>query len=338
MNDILWYKEPATKLHESLPVGNGRIGAMVFGGIRNETMHVDESTFWSGCASDNDDREGMKELGDRLRKLLVAGEYEEADKVGRNFVGNKGNYGTSLPVGRLHINLTGSSAEDSVSISDYRRQLDLGTAVALTEFTLDGARHTRETFASNPAGIFATRCYAGGARLDLELNFEGIDNNVTLTGRDGEDYILAGDAFESLHSDGQTGVRLAGRIRLRTDGRHDLNGIVAVTGATYVEIYLDMTTNMFAASPDTECRARLDAASAIGYETLKARHIADHASLYNRMEFELKGRELSDLTTDTRLKRLVEGSEDLGLVSTMFNYGRYLLIASDRRPWKKSSD
>ncbi|MFF2090071.1 glycoside hydrolase N-terminal domain-containing protein [Paenibacillus sp. NPDC058174] len=330
MNDILWYKTPATNLHESLPVGNGRIGAMVFGGVYNEIIQIDESTFWSGSASENDDREGMQELSDQLRKLLLAGEYDEADRLGHHFIGNKGNYGTSLPIGHLHINLAGSLTQTNRIFSDYRRQLNFRSGLAITEFTLAGTLHTRETFVSNPAGIFVTRYYANGAVFDLEICLEGIENNVKITGFSGDNYTISGDAFEELHSDGKTGVHLTGSIRLKSDGLLKFNDRASVTAATYVEIYLDMATTMFTATPETECKARLNAAYAMGYETLKTQHIADHTSLYSRMEFHLEDEDLSYLTTDNRLKRLVDGSRDLGLISTLFNYGRYLLIASSR--------
>ena len=321
MEHVLWYQAPAENLHQSLPLGNGRLGAMLFGGAVSETIQIDESTFWSGCASMDDDKEGGPALRAKILDALKARDFEKADALGRDFVGNKNNYGTNLPVGILRLTLPDADQD----AREYRRELDISRAVCSACFELGGARHVREAFVSNPAGVFALRHSANGARFDLSLAFEGIQNNLSARAL-ADGLLIEADAFESRHSDGQTGTHLNGRVRVASDGR--VTG-GEVTGATFVEVYADMATTMSEADPLRRCEERLDAAVRKGFAALRSEHIADHRALYDRMEFELTG-EAPDLPTDARIRRVKQGGEDLPLCALLFHYGRYLMIASSR--------
>ena len=321
----LWYQRPATCLHECLPIGNGRIGAMVYGGALEERAQIDESTFWSGCAAEDNDRPGMKELGDKLRRLLLEKRFDEADRLGHDYIGKKGNYGACLPVGTLITRLDASAGEAVA----YQRSLDLNTAVAETRFRLGNMVFVRESFVSNPDRVFVQRTEALGGRFTVMVDYEGFEGRVTPLVWQGAEARFTADALETLHSDGHTGARLAGCARVRTDGVQSAARPGMFENATWLEVLVDMQTNRFGAAPERRCKENLDAACALSYEALRERHIGDHAALFDRVAFELDAAP-GNMPTDERLRRYQAGDEDNDLLATLFHFGRYLLIAGSR--------
>lgn len=322
MKKKIWYLSPAKNLHEALPAGNGRIGAMVYGGTQEEKIQIDESTFWSGEPSDENTKKGTYELCGELRELLMDGKLDEADLAGRNFVGNKKNYGTNLPVGNLELRLILEG-----EITEYYRDLDMETAVLHTNFKVDDLWMNRELFVSNPDSVMVVRM-TGERCFGMEIDFKGIDNNVRIVGIDDDDLLIEGEAFEEVHSDGQTGVKLRGRIRILSDGQ--VCG-AKIKEANCITLLVDMRTTMFESAPDELVKATLDKATVIGYEELKDRHIRDYAALFSRVDFQLKDKlPVEDLPTDKRIWNVSAGRKDIGLDCLLFHYGRYLLIASSR--------
>lgn len=326
-----WYDRQAVKWIEALPLGNGRMGAMVYGGTNEFKVQLDESTFWSGEPSDENDRPGMPERLQEIRTALLQEDYGRADCLGKEFVGNQNQYGSSLPVANLSVVCWGKSSNENVQ--RYRRTLNLEKGLFFEEFLVNGKKRERTMFVSNPAqvAVIRIRCPEGD-KEDYHIFYKGIENNIAITGRDTEDkFRIAGDAFETLHSDGKTGVHLEGILAVQSDGIVDYHeGSILLYGASDVVLYIDLETTMYEITPLEKCRERMKEAEKKGYEKLLEEHIADHGELYHRMEFSLGAENKRELPTDQRIEMAAAGEPDPDLYALMFQYGRYLLIASSR--------
>ena len=168
--NVLWYRTEAKNWMEALPLGNGRLGAMLYGGALDEKIQVDESTFWSGEPSDQNDLPETKELTQKIREALLEKDYEKADKLGKNYVGRKGNYGTDLPTGNLKFRMISDGKNE---ITDYERYLNIGDSLGGVRFCWDGSRFHRKLFISNPDQLLVLTCGQEGAekkQFDLELS------------------------------------------------------------------------------------------------------------------------------------------------------------------------
>ncbi|KLU71611.1 MAG: hypothetical protein RHS_2325 [Robinsoniella sp. RHS] len=347
--DILWYRQPAKKWIEALPLGNGRIGAMVYGGGLSERIQIDESTFWSGEPSSENNRPGTKELLGQIRQVLLNKDYEKADHLGRNLTGNKNNYGTNMPVGELELDLCMEG--DECKASDLRRSLDISAGIANTEFTIYNNPFVREVFVSGPHQIVLMKFYSWQkVKFQIKIRYDGIGNNTGITGIEDEDYLINGDALEDLHSDGKCGVHLNGRIRDLTDGKSRYeSGCIVIDQATAIELRMGLATNMFMDDADHMVKEQLNAVQSQTYEELKEIHIRDVKDRYRRMDIRLEGGKETavaerktagmaepdtaapwNLPTDERIERAAAGASDPDLYALMFQYGRYLLIASSR--------
>ncbi|MDC7287947.1 glycoside hydrolase family 95 protein [Blautia schinkii] len=326
--NMLWYKNPAVQWIDALPVGNGRIGAMVYGGTLEERIQIDESSFWSGAASRDNNRPGTKALMEQIRKALLSGNYEEADRLGHGFVGNKNQYGTNMPVGELKLKLTGLQGE--VQSDDYLRYLDLENSLSGTRFNISETQMFRECFVSNPSQVFCMKIEAG-ERFGLEIRYEGIGNQTALCSWDGEYGRISGDALETLHSDGTHGVHLEGCVKLLTDGTIWWeDGVLYTAQASRLELFLDLETTMFMEDPEACAKERVEKAVFKGYDSCREEHIQDVQPLFQRMDISLGQEDKSEIPTDVRIKHVIDGEEDLSLYALMYQYGRYLLIASSR--------
>src|ERR1700690_3897468 len=153
---FLWYREPASRWLEALPIGNGRVGAMVFGGVGEEKLALNEVTFWSGAASSQHENPEGKAAFDHIRELFKSGKCAEAQPLIPKVLGRELNYGTSLPAGELLLAQSGTAGE----VVDYRRELNLDQAIASTTFTANGVRFRRDAIASHPAGLLLVRLSA----------------------------------------------------------------------------------------------------------------------------------------------------------------------------------
>lgn len=188
-----WYAKPAVRWMEALPIGNGRVGAMVFGSVDEERIALNESTFWSGAPGDGHENPGATEHLDEIRALFFAGDYAKAqDLCRRHLLGRKGNYGTHLPVGNLLLRFE----HGGVAARDYRRSLSLDEAVASTSYTVDGTRYTREAFVSHPDGVLILHieCDSPGA-LCFEVGLDGWDRPADIH-TEGPDSRVLLDPFE----------------------------------------------------------------------------------------------------------------------------------------------
>ena len=336
----LWYRTPGKTWMEALPLGNGRIGAMLYGDALSEKIQVDESTFWSGEPSEENDLPKTKELTRKIRQALLLKDYEKADALGKNYVGRKGNYGTNLPVGNLEFQF---KAEGKNEITDYERYLDIEDSMGGVRFCWNGKKFHRKLFVSNPDQLLVLSCEQEEAEkrpFSMEFSYKKIGAPVKVSGLEGKDLFLSGDAWETLHSDGKTGVHLEGCIRIQTDGWLSLTGeTLQVVDATGFTLFMDLQTDLKARvagkreTPEmirSRCQEKVEKAEEMGVALLQERHQKDVRSLFDRVDFELGGEEKRKLPTNERIREQKAGKDDTDLMALFYRYGRYLLIASSR--------
>lgn len=325
----LWYRQPATRWLEALPVGNGRVGAMVFGGVAEERISLNESTLWSGAPSNDHENPDSAAAFRKVRALFQAGRHAEAAPLIRFLHGRERNYGTSVPGGDLVLSFHAVPSE----IRDYRRDLDLDEGIARVEFTAGNARFTREILASHPAGVLGIRLTAEGPEhLNFDVGYQGwkCPTQVEVAGTN--TLIIRGDAFEKKHSDGKTGVGFVECIRVIPEGGtlHADGTRVSVVGARAATLWVAIHSDFSGADPEAACRKELDSAQRLGWKRLRSEHQADHRRLFRRVDLDLGGREASRRPTDERLRAVRGGNADPQLAALFFQYGRYLMIAGSR--------
>ena len=329
----LWYDEPATTWLEALPLGNSRMGAMIYGGVQEDEIQLNEETFWSGGPHDNNSTMSKYYLS-QVRSLIFQGREDEAQKiVNRRFI--VGPHGMKyLTLGSLKI-LNDSLGE----ITDYERELNLVDATAEVTFRADNALFTRKAFASMADSIIVVRFKAGPpARMSFFLDHQCDYDYETVVDGDTLIAIIEGVDHEGIVSkltaQCRTEIACDGEVSTREiDGRQ----CIRVDGATEVTLYISAATNYVnyhdvSGDPAAKNARRLAAARRHSYDDLLARHIANYQSLYNRVKLDLGSHTGNyELATDARLASFynsLDSVPDLGMVSLLFNYGRYLLISS----------
>ena len=312
----LLFDVPAEKFYESCPVGNGRLGAMLFGGVEVERLILNELTLWSGSPYPND-REGAQAALPEIRRLLWEGKNPEAEAVllksfvcagrGTGF-GNGANdpYGSYQVLADLNLRFSGGSGE----ASGYRRTLDLETATAKVEFSRGGVGYVREIFASKPDNVLALRLTS--TRPD-SLAFEASLSrpDATTTTLPGGDIELRG---QLPNGQGGGGMRYAARIRTVRRGNEALVLIAAGTD--------------FRRKALPDLKRTLDRAESQGWSRLRERHVKEYRKLYSRVSLTWGGGR-ADLPLPKRLVA-AQSIPDPALAALLFQYGRYLLISSSR--------
>jgi alpha-L-fucosidase 2 len=345
-NDLtLWYTRPAERWVEALPVGNGRLGAMVFGGVDVERLQLNEDTLWSGAPKDWDNPRA-RDLLPIIRELIFAGQYVEADKIAQQM---QGPFTQSYqPLGNLYLRFEHGSAAD-----EYRRELDLDTAIASTACKVGDVTYRREALASAPGQVIAVRltCDAPGglsftAALDSALRHSVADvspNRLRMTGKAPKhvdpNYHPTGEPVRYDGPDGE-GMNCVVYVDVQIEGGqvYAEGGGLRVMHTDAATIYLSAGTsfNGFDRSPGLDCAdadaralAHLDAALGQDYAALRQAHVADHRALFRRVTLDLGTSAAAQLSTEERLRGYKPGA-DLALEALLFHFGRYLLITSSR--------
>lgn len=336
----LWYTREATHWEESLPLGNGRIGAMVFGGAAHERIALNEDTLWSGYPACGDTPDAAKYFP-LARDLTLLGRYAEAQAmIEQHIQGADTQF--YLPLGDLLLDF-GNTAQPEA----YTRSLNLRDALCTTEFTVGGVQHRREAFVSAPDQALYLRLTADTLTFSCTLQSQ-LRHRCTAgaSGLSMHGICPSGMADGNRRSpavyamrDDRKGMRFAVCCDVQTDGRvrYAKTGKLTVTGATQAVLRLFARTSFhgfnrqpFTQGRDEQALCTADQARAeADFDAALRRHIADHQALYNRCELELDG-PASALPTDERLAAAAHGADDPALDALMFHYGRYLLIASSR--------
>ena len=325
-----WYTQPAERWLEALPVGNGRVGAMVFGGVSEERLALNESTVWSGGSSDNHENPTALAYLDEIRQLFFAGRYGEArDLCAKHLLGRRDSYGTHLPMADLRLAFTHPVGD----VTGYRRELDIEQGTATVRYTVGGVRFAREVFASHPDKVLVVRLTADKpGQVTFSLNLNGADLPSTVGVHDSRTLVIHGDARETKHSDGTTGVSFESWVRVLNDGGQveAINGHLEVTGTDAVTLLIAANTTFHGQAPAALCAAQLEAAQQKSFAQLRQVHVTDHGALFDRVAIDLGGNEADDQPIDRRLAVLRAGGDDPQLAALFFQYGRYLVIAGSR--------
>jgi alpha-L-fucosidase 2 len=328
--NVLWYRAPATTWNEALPVGNGRLGAMVFGGVAEERLQLNEDTVWAGQKL-NRVNPGAKAAIPEIRRLLAAGRVAEAEALADKAV-------VSIPRRMPPYQTLGDlivKFDVDGSAADYRRELDLDEAIARTSFAAGGSTFTREVFASAVDRVIVVRVTAdrpGRIGFTATLTREA---HAAATAEGTDTVVLEGRAMPPAtarhEAEPKAGVAFAGALRVVADGGTvtATGDAVVVKGANAATLLVAAATSVRDKDPAARCRLDLRAAAAKRHDSLQSRHVADHQRLFRRVDLQLGG-PAPDLPTDERLARVKQGLPDAALEALYFQFGRYLLIASSR--------
>ncbi|MFI7604504.1 glycosyl hydrolase family 95 catalytic domain-containing protein [Micromonospora sp. NPDC049366] len=326
----LWYDEAAgSDWLRALPIGNGRLGAMVFGNVDAERLQLNEDTVWAGGPHDPSNPRGAGALAE-IRRLVFAGQWTQAQNlVNQNMLGNPGGQLAYQTVGNLRLTFPSSGGA-----SEYDRVLDLTTATTSTTYLLNGVRHRREVFASAPDQIIAMRLTADrtGA-ITFTATFDS-PQRTTVSSPDGSTIALDG---VSGNQEGVTGaVRFLALANAAVSGGtvSSSGGTLRVTGATSVTLLISIGSsyvNFRNVGGDYQgiARRHLSAARASSYDQLRARHVTDYQALFGRVSLDLGRTSAADQPTDVRIAQH-NSVTDPQFSALLFQFGRYLLISSSR--------
>lgn len=327
-NTILWYENPAKNFDEALPVGNGRIGGMVYGGTSNELIHLNEDSVWSGGKRNRNNPNALEHLQE-IRNLLFEENIEEAERLAFTYMqGVTPNSRHYMPLGDLFIDM--SNVEET---SNYKRSLDLSNAMVITEFTSNGVKYIRTVFVSEPDSVMVVHIEGDKSNsVNVSARIDGRDDYFDDSRPYDEKTILFTGG-----TGGKDGISFASAITvINVDGTiYTEGGKLCVKNATEVTYILSAQTSY--RTEDYEQSALLDCEYARDsiYDELLYRHISDYQEYFNRVSLTLNDNSngASELPTDKRLERLKNGdmnTKDNTLYSLYFNFGRYLMISASR--------
>ncbi len=322
----LWYRQPASRWQEAMPLGNGRMGAMITGDPVKEIIDLTEITCFSGEIHNNDTYKESHYYFYKAREALINKDYPLSQKYLQQYIGERQNYGTHLPLGHLVI----TTEHKDMNVSNYIRSLNLNTAVSEVSYNINShSFYSRTAFISNPQQIMIIKFEAEDGCLNLALSLDG-GNNPYQVCVDETGYFLTGNAFESKHSDGKTGVSFAAELHVESTGGsvYTENKQIYIADAKSAIVYIAIETDFKGLKPIKLCRQRIQKALSYSFDELLQNHINDYQELFNRVNFYLG--ESEGLPTDVLVKQVQEGSVSPYLTSLMFQYGRYLLISSSR--------
>jgi alpha-L-fucosidase 2 len=322
---MLWYDKPATAWEQALPIGNGRMGAMIFGGVEKDRIQFNESTLWTGAPHDYSHPDAVKSLPE-IRQLLFDGKQKQAEDLAmEKFM--------SIPLGQEKYQPFGDlwmEFATPTKVEGYRRQLDLETATAQTRYTADGVGYTRTAFASYPDRIIVVRLQCDKP--------SGLNGSIWMTSPHAGAESLAESSTLILRGKvKQPGcLKFESRLEIRTeggkveykDGRATLAGVtqavLVLSAATSYKNYLDTSGD-----PAELCKKALAAVAGKGYEALQKTAVEDYRRLFSRVTLDVGTSPQAQIPTDQRVAKFKEGN-DPALAELYFQFGRYLLIASSR--------
>lgn len=318
----LWYDKPAKVWEEALPLGNGKLGAMIFGGVSKEHIQLNEDSVWYGGPVDRNNPDAKENLP-KIRELILNGKISEAEKLMKYALsGTPNSQHPYQTLGDLFIDF----GEDFKEIG-YKRSLDLDTAIYTNQFVNGDITYSREAFISAPDNVLIFHLTANGsskisfnALLIRECFFthalKASDNGIMLDGNLGKDGLDFGLMLKAKAKNGKVEVI----------GEH-----LIVEDADEVTLYFTAGTTYRMKNVKDELEVILENAMSFDYNDLKNRHIEDYQRLYNRVEFNLEDIDkYNEIPTDVRLAHAQEGTVDKGLSKLYFDFGRYLLIACSR--------
>jgi len=325
----LWYRRPAERWVEALAIGNGRLGAMVFGGIINERIQLNEDTLWAGGPYDPENPEALQALPE-ARRLIFEGKYQEAHSiVGRKMMAKPLRQLQYQPVGDLLLKFP-----DVNKVADYRRDLNLDTAVASVTYTANGVKFTREVFSSPVDQVIVIHCTVDKSE---QVSFTAglkTPQKATIETEKPDMLVMRGVNGSAQGIEGA--LKFQTRLKVLTSGGKinlDANQI-SVIKADSATILIDAATSYksfkdVSGDPEALVKDYIAGASKKSFEALREDHIAEHQRLFRRVTLDLGTTNEAELPTDERIRN-PEKTNDPQLVTLYFQFGRYLLICSSR--------
>ena len=321
---------------EALPVGNGRLGAMVFGGVFRERIQLNEESLWDGYPRDAANPLSAKNLPE-VQRLMFEGKNDSAEQVAaKTMMGVPINIRPYQSLGDLFIEPIESPAD--TTYSNYRRWLSLDSAVVVTQYVQHGIKYRREVFASHPSNIIAVKLTSDkpeGLNLRIKLMREQdakttksltVPDCIAMQGRVNCNDDKTGKPVGMRFASYLKAISKSGKISI------DQDGVMTVKGASELILQITGATSYQGNDPDITCAKTIAKSSKLSFEKLFQSHLSDYQSLYNRVKINLSsGLNPYELSQDARLQRVIKNDyEDPYLSELLFQYGRYLLIASSR--------
>jgi alpha-L-fucosidase 2 len=329
-NTRLWYDAPAKLWTDALPVGNGFVGAMVFGDPFDERMQINEDSVYSGGFRNRVNQNALETLPE-VRELLASGRVAEAEKlakVGLTATPQSTRHYETL--GEMRLEFDGTKNYDKAS---YQRWLDLETAIAGVNFTAGNTKYTREIFASYPDKVLVHHITAQGKQklgfnIRVHRPFGGGNSASDRDYNNNKDTTYMVGGTQSVDT-----IEFAAGLTVKTDGNlRAIGEFLVVENATEATAFFAAATNYRHKKPVAAVDNILAKAKKYSYQELRKRHLDDYQPLFNTVSLELGGKDTSgsDLPTNKRVNATQAGANDPGLVALQFQYGRYMLIASSR--------
>ena len=323
----MWFRQPANDWNSAIPVGNGRLGAMIFGGVDTEHLQLNDDSLWYGGARDRNNPDALPNLP-KIRELIFAGRLKEAEELAvMALSGLPETQRHYTPLGDLHIQFEGAEGE----VNDYVRELNMLEGIARVTFRKGSISFTREVFASYPdqaivirlaanqAGALSFKCRMGRGRWRYTEKTKKLDAcTIEMEGSGG----------------GEEGCQYAAVLRCISDGGRvsTIGEHLIVEDADAVTMLLVSDTTFRVSNPLAACLERLQTITQLTIGELRERHVHDYQKLFARVSLTLNGEDSDEdsLPTDERIEKVRQGEVDVALLSLYFQFGRYLLISSSR--------
>ena len=325
-NSTLWYTQPASEWMQATPLGNGRLGIMVFGGTEKETVSLNEITMWSGQVDKFQELPCGKERLHDIRQLFFDGNYAEGNRIAtESLAGTPHSFGSHVPLGDLNIAFDHAGN----SVSDYKRTLNLANAVNEVTYKVGNVRYKREYICSNPDDALIIKLSADkkgmlncsiSLALFRESVISSVDKGIEFSGK------------ASFPRQGPGGVNFSGKVGVSVDNGSisTENGMIRLNKATNAVIVFDVRTDYKDKQYKENCAKTVKNVLVQPYNVLKDRHVKDYKALYDRADLYFGESGSEHLPTDIRRDQLKTGKNDIGLDALFFRYSRYLLIAASR--------
>ncbi len=336
-NDLLWYNTPAKAWEESLPLGNGKLGIMVFGKTSNERIQLNDDSIWPSDNKDWNEPDGNKDDLKKIRELLFEGKNADADKLFVDKFSRKTVVRSHQTLGDLFIDF------DHKNITDYRRELNISDATSTVSYKSDGNLITEKAFVSHPhkAIIIEISSQAKeGLNGKIRLSRPEDNGYPTATTKTNSNNLLVmqGEVtqrnaqFDSKPAPILNGVKFETCLQIKNEGGEIIYGedYLELKNVKRATLYLVSNSSYYFDDFSKQNKIDLKALNATNFKTIKEEHIKDYQDLYSRVKFNLDNDALDTIPTDERLKLIKKDSIDLGLEALLFKYGRYLLISSSR--------
>lgn len=327
----LWYQQPSgDKWENALPIGNGRLGAMIYGNVAKENIQLNEHTVWSGSPNRNDNPLALDSLAE-IRKLIFEGKHKQAERLANRVIITKKSHGQMFqPVGSLHLHFAGHE-----NYTNYSRELDIEKAVSKTSYTVGDITYTREALASFPDRVIVMRLTATKpGSLAFTANYSSVQRKRTFATTPNKDLTITGTTSDHEGVKGLVEFKGITRIKLEGGSLSSTDTSLIVKGANSALVFISIATNFNNykdISGDEEKRALdyLNKAFPKTYPAILAGHVAAYQKYFNRVKLDLGTTAAADLPTDKRLENF-RNTNDPHLVSLYYQYGRYLLICASQ--------